>query len=365
MSVSKLESGRYRVRWREPGGTQRAKHFSLKRDADQFDKEVHSQMNRSAYVRPSDGRMLFREYANEWQQAQVHRLSTANQVARHLRKHVNPVIGDRPLSDIRSSEVQKLVRGLSTSLAPNTIEVVYRYVSSIFSSAVRDRRISFSPCVGIKLPKKNPKEFFLPTTEQVEALIKNVPVEHRAAILVAASAGLRPSEVTGLTLDRVNFLGLTIRVDRQLISRDCDDPFGPPKSSASIRTVPVSGSLVEELSFHVSEGHHGGAQGLLFVAKDGRPLTQNRWGEIWRPAARQAGVPKGVGMHCLRHYYASLLIKNGESVTTVQHRLGHASARETLDTYAHLWPNSEQSTRAAVDSELGELMGRLRSARAC
>jgi len=51
--------------------------------------------------------------------------------------------------------------------------------------------------------------------------------------------------------------------------------------------------------------------------------------------------------------YASLLIRHGESVKTVQARLGHASATETLDTYAHLWPDSEDRTREAVDSMLG------------
>jgi len=44
----------------------------------------------------------------------------------------------------------------------------------------------------------------------------------------------------------------------------------------------------------------------------------------------------------LRHYYASLLIRHGESVKVVQLRLGHATAAETLDTCAHLWPDSEE-----------------------
>ena len=54
----------------------------------------------------------------------------------------------------------------------------------------------------------------------------------------------------------------------------------------------------------------------------------------------------------LRHFYASLLIRHGESVKTVQARLGHASASETLDTYSHLWPDSDDRTRAAVDAVL-------------
>ena len=58
-------------------------------------------------------------------------------------------------------------------------------------------------------------------------------------------------------------------------------------------------------------------------------------------------------MHERRHYYASLLIRHGESVKTVQHRLGHATAAETLDTYSHLWPDSDDRTREAIDTVLG------------
>ncbi|WP_029287932.1 hypothetical protein [Cellulomonas sp. HZM] len=37
----------------------------------------------------------------------------------------------------------------------------------------------------------------------------------------------------------------------------------------------------------------------------------------------------------------------------VQERLGHASVVETLDTYSHLWPDSDDRTREAVDTAMG------------
>jgi integrase len=64
-----------------------------------------------------------------------------------------------------------------------------------------------------------------------------------------------------------------------------------------------------------------------------------------------------VTFHDLRHDYASLLIRHGESVKVVQKRLGHESAVETLDTYSHLWPDSEDRTREAVDEVLGRATG--------
>ncbi len=74
---------------------------------------------------------------------------------------------------------------------------------------------------------------------------------------------------------------------------------------------------------------------------------------VWQPAAKAVGLRPGDNFHSFRHYYASLLIRHGESVKTVQARLGHASAVETLNVYSHLWPDSEDRTRDAVDLVLG------------
>src|SRR6266704_2964161 len=62
------------------------------------------------------------------------------------------------------------------------------------------------------------------------------------------------------------------------------------------------------------------------------------------------GLPAGFRYHDLRHYFASLLIADGADVKTVQARLRHASAKTTLDTYGHLWPDKDESTRATIDA---------------
>jgi integrase len=91
---------------------------------------------------------------------------------------------------------------------------------------------------------------------------------------------------------------------------------------------------------------------LVFTTELGAPIRRTAFSaRVWRPAVRRAGL-SGVTFHSLRHFYASLLIRHGESVKTVQARLGHASAAETLDTHSHLWPDSDDRTRAAVDAVL-------------
>jgi integrase len=94
---------------------------------------------------------------------------------------------------------------------------------------------------------------------------------------------------------------------------------------------------------------------LVFTTGRAGPLTRATFNMTWRKAVKAAGLPEGTGFHELRHFYASLLIASGASVKTVQARLGHKSALETLNTYAHLWPDSEDQTRRAVDTAFGGL----------
>lgn len=186
----------------------------------------------------------------------------------------------------------------------------------------------------------------------VMALADAISPRYRAVIVVAAGTGLRMGECFGLTLDRTDFLRRTVRVDRQVITTIGRPPsFGPPKTAASVRTVPLPQVVLEELARHLAT-YPPPESGLVFTNEVGRPIHRASFSHVWTAAARAVGLPAGESFHSLRHYYASLLISHGESVKVLQSRLGHATASESLDTYSHLWPDSEDRTRNAVDRVL-------------
>ena len=62
------------------------------------------------------------------------------------------------------------------------------------------------------------------------------------------------------------------------------------------------------------------------------------------------GLPAGFRFTTYGTISASLLIVSGADVKTVQARLRHASVKTTLDTYGHIWPDRDESARAAVDA---------------
>jgi integrase len=344
---------RWEVRYRDPEGTQKARLFDRKVDAERFVIGVEHSMLIGGYVDPAAGKVTFQTFAEEWRNIQVHRAGTAQSAEQQLRRHVYPAIGHRPIAAIRPSEVQSLVQRLATELAPSTVEVIYGRVVAVFRAAVRDRIVTTSPCVDIRKPAKPPASMLeVLSRDQVFALAEAMPERYRALVLAGAGTGLRPGELFGLTVDRVDFLRRSIRVDRQLARvRGKGVALAPPKTPASYRRVPLAAAVANVLAAHLSQWPAHDEPGLIFTNERGAPIQQSPFAPVFAAAARRAGLPQWATPHDLRHYFASVLIRSGASVKVVQARLGHSSAKTTLDVYGHLFADEEDRTRAAIDAE--------------
>jgi integrase len=170
--------------------------------------------------------------------------------------------------------VRAWVAELSAELAPATTVNAFRWFATIRRAAVTDRLIPMSPCDGVKLPRIE-RDLIVPfTTEQVLELVGAAPERFRALVVTAASSGLRQGELLGLDVARVDWLGRTIRVDRQLVTPAQGAPsFAPPKTGASRQVVPVADEVLAVLSEHVSASVPDG--GLLFTSRGRAPLRRN------------------------------------------------------------------------------------------
>lgn len=350
-SISKRDNGKWRARYRDDAGKEHARHFERKVDAQRWLDEVTASVVTGTYVDPKAGKETVRVYAERWRETQVHRPSTVELVEIVLRRHVYPRLGDRALSSVLPSDIKGVVKFWSLSAAPTTVETRYRVLTAVFRAALADRRISSSPCVGVTLPRKSSPRLIPLDTSVVHALEAALPARARAMATLAAGTGMRQGKVLGLTVDRIDFLRRTVTIDRQLVSGTGRAPaFGPPKTEASVRVIPLPTVVAEALAQHLLRfpAEH---DALVFTGANGQPIRRNAFSMMWGKAAKTAGT--SATFRALRHYYASLLIRHGESVKTVQARLGHKTAAETLDTYAHLWPDGDDRTREAVDAVLG------------
>ena len=342
-SVVRRTDGRpgYIVRWRDETGRQRKKSFKRSTDAGRFKAQIEHQLLASIYVDPSRGREPFEDYAERWRAKQPHQPSTANNTRSRLTKHIYPAFKGLSLAGVRFSDVQALVSGLD--LSPGSVRNVHLILSAIFASALRDRAITDDPTVGVKLPEYHRSEVQPLTVDQVEAIAIALPQRYRAIAWVAAGTGLRQGEIFGLQVRDVNFLKKSLRVERQV------QPYGVGrlKNRRAYRSIPVGDVVINALAAHLAE-FPAGPEDFIFRTEDGQPLQRGTMYRPWDRARRSAGLPD-VGMHDFRHFYASVLIAAGRPVREVSDRLGHSNAAMTLNVYSHLWPESQDKTRQAVD----------------
>lgn len=350
-SIQKRDNGRWRARYRDVAGKEHARHFDRKTDAQRWLDHVTASVVRGEYVDPKAGRITLATYAQQWEAIQVSAESTKRIVDNALRLHILPELGDMPLAAVRRSNVQSFVKHLeSKGLAAGTIRGIYHVLTQVFGAAVDDRLISSTPCRRITLPEGADTEVIPPTIEEVEAYLTAFDPRWRGLVVLLAGAGPRIGEALGLDVYDVNFLGRSVRIDRQ---RTQQNQIKPPKSKKSRRTVPVGSVVTDTLAAHLAAYPSDGA---LFVDEIGQPLTYRRWRTLSEGAAKQSGVE--IGAHDLRHFYASALIAGGASVKQVQERLGHSSPVITLQTYSHLWPGDDDRTRDVIDAALASLSTR-------
>lgn len=400
---------RWQVRWRDGAGEQQKENFAKRSQADTRAATIEADLARGLYVDPAAGKESFRAVAERWRTSAVHRDGTGSRVERALRLHIYPTFGDRPIVTIRPSEVQAWVKDRSQVLAPSTLRVTFAYMVTVMHTAVRDRTIALNPCAGIKLPEARRPEIVPLQRDAVHALIEAAPSRYRAMILFAVASGLRQGEVFGLEVDCVDFLRREVTVRQQLVTPDKDveaeegetpeSYLGEPKTHESYRTVPLATQAVNALATHLQlhpavtveiedrtdprKPKRRKAQ-MLFSTERKDVLKRSGWSRTWarmeekanaalskayaesyaawvqrgRPEGAEPAlvqVPGEASMHDLRHFYASALIKNRESVKTVQRRLGHSKPSITLDTYTHLWPDDEDTTRVAIEAVLGDV----------
>ena len=353
-SINKRSNGTYLVRWRPvPGGPERSQSFRLRRDADNFVKSLDFALLEGTYIDPLAGRIVFREYAAGWldrKRAAV-KPSTVATYRTHLDAHLLPAFGDVPLRSITREQVKTWAAGLEAGgLAPTTARAVVFTLAAVLREAVDDGRLTKNPAervrVGAKTERRVDPMHIADVSGKVTALAEAMPTRWRAAVLLMATTGLRLGECMGLTVDRVDFLRRTVRVDRQLVDGGV---FGTPKTRAGVRSIAVPAAVVELLAEHLAMWP-AGENGLIFTTVQGRPVARNRWADAYRQACAEVGLEGRTRTHDLRHVAASSLIASGLSVAAVQAVLGHASPAETLDVYTHLWPSDEERTRAAIDA---------------
>lgn len=285
------------------------------------------------------------EWAATWQGRQVHQRGRSRETIRlRVEGDILPTLGGRRLDSLTRADVQDAVLAWTgKGLAPATVRLSYRYLSSMLREAVLEGIIPVSPAVRIRMPALSPEPVEVLTVRQVQQIADTIAPWARDAVLVAAATGLRPGEWRGLTADRVNLQAGTVLVDRQI--GETVGTWGPLKTTASRRVVTVGPATVEVLARLVEAADDAGR---LFHHRGGG-WSRHRLYDVWDDVRGKLSWMGPGGWHQLRHHHASVLLSGGASVVAVSRRLGHKDATETLSTYAHVMPSDDAALAGLTD----------------
>lgn len=354
----------WRARYRTPDGKSRAKGFARKTEAERFLIGVEGSKLSGEFVAPEGGRTLFVDRYDTWFAATVNlRASTRARDESYARSLILPAFGTRRLATIDHDSVQQWVAELTAKgYAPATVVKAHQILAKVMRSAVKARLIAASPCDGTELPRVDREEQRFLTPSEVFVLADVVNERYRTMVITAAYSGLRFGELAGLRAQRVDLLRASIDVTEICVEVRGTHIFGPPKTRAGRRRVPIPRFVVDDLTQQLAglapDAH-------VFTAPDGTPLRATNWRKrIWQPACVQVGLGEmvastttksgtsyvGLRPHDLRHTAISLWIAAGASPKEIATRAGHTSVATVLDRYGHLLPGSEDRVNDALDA---------------
>jgi integrase len=174
--------------------------------------------------------------------------------------------------------------------------------------------------------------------------------------LVAIEAGLRESELIGLTWDQVGLDAGTIRVARQRTRTNKGTIVeGAPKSRRSQRTVVLTPFALEALRSwrrllleeRIAAGPGWTDLGLVWPSRVGTAIGHRNLLRHLHSTCAKAGIRR-ISFHTLRHSAATVMLAAGVDSRVIMDVLGHADQR-MVSRYQHVVEELRRDAAAAVE----------------
>jgi integrase/recombinase XerD len=157
-------------------------------------------------------------------------------------------------------------------------------------------------------------------------------IKHKAILMLAYSAGLRLGELINVRLSDIDSGRMQIRVVQAKGKKD----------RYTLLSVKLLALINGYIAFYkpkiwLFEGATGGQYSTASVQA------------IMKDSLKKAGIEKKVGIHSLRHSFATHLLENGTDLRYIQILLGHASTK-TTEIYTHVTTKGFDQIKSPLDN---------------
>lgn len=306
----------------------------------------------------------YRELSELW--LKNHKLEvkpqTYSQTVSELKTHLLPVFGNIRVEKITLPMVQVFVNKIANNpnLGSVSLKIILSINKRILKYAVNLQLITVNPADNIIVPKnkknisqkKELKYFETNQLKQFKDYLDKLPntfrnYYHKTLYDTLLATGLRIGEAVALEWSDIDLDNGYIDVNKTLVWSRMET--NSPKSMAGYRKIPIDRNTVLMLRLYKARQHqcfikHGyGGKMAEHVFSNGLHAYPSREG-LQKTLAKHlklAGLPY-LTLHAFRHTHASLLLNAGISYKELQQRLGHSTLAMTMDTYSHLFDDTEK-----------------------
>ena len=233
--------------------------------------------------------------------------------------------------DIDKQAIQQFIFEVSKTLKPRTQARIISGLRSFFDYLIFENLRVTNPMDLIESPRLGQKFPDTLSTKEIDQLIAAIDLtkaqgeRNRAILETLYGCGLRVSELVKLKLSDLYFNEGFIKVQgkgnkQRLI------PIGPH----TIKYINIYKNEVRSLRVIDPQ-----ATDILFLNRNGRPLTRAMIFTIIKQLNKAAGLNKRISPHTFRHSFATHLLENGADLRAIQLMLGHESIT-TTEIYTHI-----------------------------
>lgn len=358
-SISKRKDGKWQGRVNlgtDINGKRKQKYFYGTTEKEVKKKLKDYFIQGEKYNANNIAKMTLEEFLVDWlENILVHTLKPKSYAIKEyiIKQQIAPRIGMLQVNSLVASDVQQMINDMvKEDLSYSTIKKAYDTLNQRFKLAINQEQVNKNPTLGVVLPKqKNKKnseiQYF--SKEQCKELIeesrriydynnKNV---YRLGELVPflIFTGLRIGEAIALEWKDIDYKNKTITVNKNVVevkSKETGkyilEKQDSTKTDSSTRIIPISNNAMECIK-NLKEIN--GDKKFIFASQTGQYISPSNFNRMFRGIQKALNYEVTLGLHSLRHTFATLMLNNGIDVKIVSELLGHSNVSVTYNIYIH------------------------------
>ncbi len=279
--------------------------------------------------------MLYEHYLDQWLKSQktFKKYSTYTNYYNIAHNQIIPNIGNIEVDQLDNDVLQEFVLGqLDHGRVDGTGGISQKYVKDVIAVL----KLSLDKDIEIQLPYCPPKEVEIFEKSDQIALINHLQSEisHKNfGILLAIHTGLRIGELCALKWSDINFDINTVHINKTMIRTYTKEDgsklnITPPKSRASIRTVPLNKWIM-----HYAFLLRGQDDEYIITGRE-QYIEPNKYRLYYNRMLKDLELPHRK-FHALRHTFATRCIECGCDYKSLSEILGHSNVSITMNLYVH------------------------------